>query len=545
MAANDDGGDLDLAQLDSKASRSGNKRTKRTIFNSRCSRVYEVLSWTPPNCRWDPEKPPQFSMALNVLFAFAGAFTVANLYYSHPILNIIANDFQVPYERVSQIPTLMQAGYAIGLFFLCPLGDLLRRRPFVLCLVLFTATLWLVYPKIRSASADSSRIALCLTKSLATFSAISFIVAISTVTPQLMLPLVGDLAPPHRRAAALSIVVSGFILGILIARVLSGTIANFTSWRIIYWMACGLQYLIFLLLWFFMPDYPSKNPDGLNYFKMLWSILTILVKSPILVQACLISFFNSATFTNYWTTLTFLLSGPPYHYSPLVIGLFGLIGIASMCFGPIYARLVTDRFVPLFSVIVGDLFCLVGIVISTYTGTFTIAGPIIQAFANDFGMQTAQIANRSAIYSLDAKARNRINVSFMLATFCGQLCGTAVGNHVYFHGGWIRSGSASVGFIGASLLFCFIRGPWETGWIGWRGGWGLRKKDKTSADGRTAETTFYATRNDGDVEQVRADLSSIEKALDEMAAEESPSGIAENDERGDSGSESKSLGRIP
>jgi predicted MFS family arabinose efflux permease len=81
-------------------------------------------------------------MALNVLFAFAGAFTVANLYYNHPILNILAKDFGVPYEEVSQIPTLMQAGYAVGLFFLCPLGDLLRRRPFVLCLVLFTATLW-------------------------------------------------------------------------------------------------------------------------------------------------------------------------------------------------------------------------------------------------------------------------------------------------------------------------------------------------------------------------------------------------------------------
>jgi hypothetical protein len=105
-------------------------------------RAWSIITWTPPNCRWDPKKPPQFSMGLNILFAFAGAFTVANLYYNHPILNILANDFNVPYEKVSQIPTLMQAGYAIGLFFLCPLGDLLRRRPFVLSLVFFTSTLW-------------------------------------------------------------------------------------------------------------------------------------------------------------------------------------------------------------------------------------------------------------------------------------------------------------------------------------------------------------------------------------------------------------------
>lgn len=87
-------------------------------------------------------------MPLNILFAFAGAFTVANLYYNHPILNILAHDFGVPYEKVAQIPTLAQAGYAVGLFFLCPLGDLLKRRPFVLSLVLFTATMRCVSLKV-------------------------------------------------------------------------------------------------------------------------------------------------------------------------------------------------------------------------------------------------------------------------------------------------------------------------------------------------------------------------------------------------------------
>ncbi len=108
---------------------------------SRWNRFVDTIYWVPPNCRWDPEEPPKFSMALNILFAFAGAFTVANLYYNHPILNILAKDFGVPYDKVSQIPTVAQAGYAVGLFFLCPLGDLLKRRPFVLSLVLFTATM--------------------------------------------------------------------------------------------------------------------------------------------------------------------------------------------------------------------------------------------------------------------------------------------------------------------------------------------------------------------------------------------------------------------
>jgi len=105
-------------------------------------RIYRFLTWCPPRLRWDPNKPAEFSLSLNILFGFAGAFTVANLYYNHPILNILARDFNVTYEDSSLVPTLAQAGYATGLLLLCPLGDLLPRRPFTLALVFFTATLW-------------------------------------------------------------------------------------------------------------------------------------------------------------------------------------------------------------------------------------------------------------------------------------------------------------------------------------------------------------------------------------------------------------------
>ncbi|KAL8815950.1 MAG: hypothetical protein Q9191_008401, partial [Dirinaria sp. TL-2023a] len=154
---------------------------------------------------------------------------------------------------------------------------------------------------------------------------------------------------------------------------------------------------------------------------MLWSILTILFHEPVLVQASLIGCMTSTTFTSYWTTLTFLLSSPPYNYSNLVIGLFALIGILSMGFGPPYSRFVIDKFVPLFSVIVGELICLTGIVIGTYTVPHTVAGPVIQAFMLDIGLQTSQIANRSNIYAIAPKARNRVNTAYMLSVFVGQL----------------------------------------------------------------------------------------------------------------------------
>merc|ERR1712070_966973 len=100
------------------------------------------------------------------------------------------------------------------------------------------------------------------------------------------------------------------------------------------------------------------------------------------------------------------------------------------------------------------------------------------------GMQTAQIANRSAIFSVEPKGRNRVNTAFMVATFCGQLVGTSVGANLYAKGGWIASGSYSMGSIGMALLFTMVRGPWEEGWFGWHGGFSIKKKSRESADGK-------------------------------------------------------------
>ena len=166
-----------------------------------------------------------------------------------------------------------------------------------------------------------------------------------------------------------------------------------------------------------------------------------------------------------------------------------------MSFGPPFARFVIDRLpTKLYSVIIGEVFCLTGIIIGTYTGTHTIAGPIIQAFLLDLGIQTTQIANRTAIYAIEPKARNRVNTAFMFSVFVGQLVGTAVGNRLYAlgdersengsGGGWIASGSCSVGFIVVALGLCMVRGPREERWVGWNGGWPRLKRVTESGNGR-------------------------------------------------------------
>jgi len=372
---------------------------------------------------------------------------------------------------------------------------------------------------------DCRRIVLCLTSSFSVFCGVSFITAITTVTPQIMLPLVGELAPPNRRPLALSIVVSGNSLGVVIARILSGVVTNYTSWRNIYWIALGLQYSIFLALYAFMPAYQATNPLPRKnrfraflkqYPRLLYSILQIAFKHPILVQAGLISFCTSVSFMNYWTTLTFLLSLPeyPYRLAPTPIGLFGLIGVVGILMGPLYAKyLIQPLKVALYAVLVGETINLTGCIIGTYTGVFTLAGPVLQALGLDAGQQITQIANRSAIYGVEPTARNRVNTVFMLLTFMGQITGTAAGNEIFDrYGGWRSSGSLSVAIVAFAFLVVAARGPHEKGWIGWGGGWG-------KTDNRTQDATFSLESSKKEItrgDQISEDRTSSEKEDDNV-----------------------------
>ncbi|CAP61113.1 uncharacterized protein PODANS_3_810 [Podospora anserina S mat+] len=448
-----------------------------------------LLLWQPPRTRWDERNPPRFTVWINLLFGFAACFTVSNLYYNQAILNRIAESFSVSFERASVVATLMQAGYASGLLLICPLGDVFPRRPFILCLVLLTALLWII---------------LCTTQSFTVFIVVSYICGATTVTPQLMLPLVGDLAPKERRASCLAVVVSGLGLGVLVARILGGVMANYTEWRGIYWFGLGVQFVVWMGLYFWMPDYPSKNPTALKgvtgYGKLLWGIVVLMVTEPLLCQASIVAFCLSAVFTSYWTTLSFLLSRPPYEYSSMVIGLFGLIGVAVILLAPVYSRFVIDKVMPLVSALMGLGLELAGVIVGTFTGGFTVAGPVIQAITIDLGSQFTQIGNRAAIYSLRPDAQNRVNTAYMVAAFSGQLTGTAVGNRLFAQGGWTWSGSCSIGLLVFAILVCLARGPKETGWVGWSGGWMIGRDDlpvKNSKNPPDEEAVLHKEDSDG------------------------------------------------
>jgi len=186
---------------------------------------------------------------------------------------------------------------------ICPLGDFIRRRQVVLTLVLLTTFL---------------TIGLAITENSTAFSCLAFIVGLLNVAPQILIPLVAETAPAEMRAFAFSIVLSGLMFGILLARVVAGLIAEWAPWRIVYYASVGLQVIVLAGLYIGMPDHPRKATGKVKYWRIHWSMVVMAVTKPVAVQVILINLGASACFSYFWVTLTFLLGGEPYKYSTCV-----------------------------------------------------------------------------------------------------------------------------------------------------------------------------------------------------------------------------------
>ncbi|KAJ7065830.1 major facilitator superfamily domain-containing protein [Mycena amicta] len=425
----------------------------------------------PRRLRHDPKRPFHFGLALNVLFGFASTFIVANLYYCQPLLIQFSDSFGVSYNRVANIPTLLQAGYATGILFISPLGDLVRRRGLILLLALISASL---------------TIGLAVTSNLVVFETLSFVIGVVSVTPQIMIPLAADLAPPERRASALSVVMSGLAFGILIARVIAGIIAQFTSWRVVYYFAIGVQCLVLFAGYLLLPDYPAKNPH-LSYFGILRSMAVFAYTEPVLVQACLVNLASCACFTNFWVTLTFLLGGPPYFYSTLTIGLFGVVGIFGVAMGPFAGRVI-DRLVPWYASLAGVLILFAFQGIQVAAGDKSPAVIVVVIMGLDVFRQALQMSLATSVFSIEASARARLNALFVLSLFIGQLMGTSAGTKVFTRYGWRAAAALNIGFYAWVLVVIVLRGPHcrRYTWVGWEGGWEARRSRVANVDEEVA-----------------------------------------------------------
>ncbi|KAF8517298.1 major facilitator superfamily domain-containing protein [Hysterangium stoloniferum] len=450
----------------------------------------------PSSCRYNPDNPVHFGYVRIIVFGLASTFRM-NLYYCQPLLVQLALAFRVSDSEVSRIPALIQAGYAIGLVLLSPLGDIVRRRQLLLLFMTLTSAL---------------SIGLAITNSLPAFEALSFIVGTLSVTPQILIPLTADLAPPARRASSISIVLAGLLMGVLLARVLAGIIAQFSSYKNVYWMGVGGQFLLLIALYIFCPDTPPKNKN-LGYLSILFTMAKLAVTEPLLIQACLVSVASAAVFSSFWVTMTFLLSGAPYHYNTLDIGLFGLVGMVGVGTAPFIGRLI-DALIPWMATVIATIMILVSQGVQFGGSTISIGAVIVATFLLDVGRQSQQVSLTTAVYSISLEARARLNAVLILSIFLGQVMGTAVGTQVFLAHGSRAATGLNLAWCGWQLVLLFIRGPHcsRHTWFGWEGGAELRK---AAAETHTqkAETPEMPVSTNGS-EGMATPVPDLEKGVD-------------------------------
>ncbi|MDX6188546.1 MFS transporter [Flavobacterium sp. Fl-318] len=354
----------------------------------------------------------------NVLFmAACTGLIVANLYYCQPLIVLIANEFKIPEASAGTITYLTQAGYAIGLFFMVPLGDKIERKKQILMTTFATVIALII-------AATSTNFFVLQIASL--------LIGITSIVPQLILPLAASLTAPEQRGKVVGTIMSGLLLGILLSRTLSGFIGQLFGWRSMFWIAAGICTLIFFAI---QKKLPVNKPqfDG-SYGQLIKSLFTLIKTQPVLREATLINVFCFAQFGAFWTTMVLLLSGEPFKFNSATIGLFGIVGASGALAAPLVGKM-GDKGNPRVAVGYGCLLMLISFMVF-YFSIESVIGIVIGIVFIDIGIQGVHISNQTRVYSLLPEARNRLNTVFMSFSFLGTAAGSAYGLLLWKLGGW-------------------------------------------------------------------------------------------------------------
>ncbi|GFM65422.1 MFS transporter [Pseudomonas lijiangensis] len=355
---------------------------------------------------------------LVMLFAFCCGAIVANIYYAQPIIELIAPDIGLSSTMASLIVSLTQVGYALGLFFLVPLGDLLENRRLML-LTTGVAILSLL----GAAFAEQPNL----------FLVVSLLVGFSSVSVQMLIPLAAHLAPEETRGRVVGSIMGGLLLGILLARPVSSLVADHFGWRAVFGSAAVLMAGISVVL---ATTMPKRVPDHrASYGELLFSLWTLLRKQPVLRQRAFYQACMFATFSLFWTAVPLELARN-HGLSQSQIAVFALIGAIGAIAAPISGRLADaghSRIATLGALLFGALSFLPGLIPAPYN----LIGLAVTGVVLDFCVQMNLVVGQRAVYALDAASRSRLNALYMTSIFIGGAIGSSVASVLFDHGGWV------------------------------------------------------------------------------------------------------------
>ncbi|MBT1832753.1 MFS transporter [Enterobacter hormaechei subsp. xiangfangensis] len=378
------------------------------------------------------------SPALILLMSVATGLAVASNYYAQPLLDTIARAFDLSASSAGFIVTAAQLGYAAGLLFLVPLGDMFERRMLIVSMTLLAAGGMLI-----TASSQSLTMMIIGTALTGLFS----------VVAQILVPLAATLASPEKRGKVVGTIMSGLLLGILLARTVAGLLASLGGWRTVYWVASVLMVIMALALWRGLPRVKQEN--HLNYPQLLASVFSLFTRYKLLRTRAILGCLTFANFSILWTSMAFLLAAPPFNYSEGVIGLFGLAGAAG-ALGARPAGGLADKGKSHMTTSAGLVLLLLSWAAIWY-GHVSVLALIVGILVLDLTVQGVHITNQTVIYRVKPDARNRLTAGYMTSYFIGGAAGSLISASAWQHAGW--TGVCAIGAIVAAInLLVWWRG---------------------------------------------------------------------------------------
>ncbi|SMC60253.1 MFS transporter [Pedobacter africanus] len=359
----------------------------------------------------------QLSRTDVLLMAFCTGLIVANIYYCQPLVILVAREFHLSESYAGRITYLTQAGYALGLFLLVPLGDMFERRKQILMI---------------TGLAVGALLLAAFSHTFLLLQIACVLIGASSIIPQLILPMAANLTSDEKRGPTIGIIMSGLLIGILASRAVSGSIGFLWGWRTMYFIAAGICFLLLLLM---AKRFPLSKPTFTGSYGTLMSSMWGYIKTqPVLREASIINFLAFAILSAFWTTMVLFLANPPFNFQTLQIGLFGIAGAAGALAAPLVGKLSSGQN-PRKNLLTGLLLQLISIAAFYFTGSqlyFFIAGIILI----DIGQQAIHVTNQTRIYTLVPEARNRLNTIFMSVSFVGASVGSAFGLWLWENGQW-------------------------------------------------------------------------------------------------------------
>ncbi len=376
------------------------------------------------------------SRRLTLLLATATGLTVASNYYAQPLLHTIAREYGLATADAGMIIIAAQLSYGAGLFFLVPLGDLLEQRRLVVVMTLLSALGLLL-----SGVAPSAGWLILGTTITGLFS----------VAAQVLVPMAAAMAEPSHRGRVVGTLMSGLLLGILLARTAAGSLSTLAGWRSIYLMASVLMLVSAIALSHALPQ--RRQRVGLGYPQLLASVILLFIEEPILRLRAVLGLLSFCLFSLFWTPLAFLLASPPYEYSDATIGLFGLAGAAGALAANLGGRLA-DQGGGKLATFAGLLALLLAWIPMAWADQSLVA-LLFGVLVLDLAVQLVHVSNQNAVYELQPQARNRLNAGYITCYFIGGALGSTLGSWLYQREGW---GGIVMAGISISLLALAVWG---------------------------------------------------------------------------------------